>query len=136
MTDIFTTEKRSKIMRNIKSKDTRPEMAVRRLIYSMGYRYRLYGKGLPGKPDLVFRKKQRVLFIHGCFWHQHEGCKKSHIPRSNLDYWLPKLEKTKIRDKEHLQNLENDGWQVLVIWECQLKDIEGLEHRIRAFLDS
>lgn len=123
-------------MRNIKAKDTRPEMAVRRLIFSMGYRYRLHGKGLPGKPDLVFRKRKKVIFIHGCFWHQHEGCKKSHIPRSNLDYWLPKLEKTKNRDKQHLQNLKSDGWQTLVIWECQVKDTDALKERIQAFLDS
>lgn len=135
MADRFTKKKRSKIMSNIKAKDTNPEMVVRRLIHAMGYRYRLHIKDLPGKPDLVFRPRRKVIFIHGCFWHQHEGCKVSHIPKSNLSYWLPKLEKTKKRDKTHIQQLNDKGWGVFVIWECQLKNIEIVKKKIRGFLD-
>jgi len=121
-------------MGRIRDKDTSPEMAVRKLIYSMGYRYRLHGKTLPGKPDLVFRPRRKIIFVHGCFWHQHKGCKDKHIPKSNKGYWKPKLEKTVKRDKENKKRLINDGWDVLVIWECYLSDMAKLRKTIKKFL--
>ena len=121
-------------MRRIKSKDTVPEMVVRKLIFSMGYRYRLHSSKLRGKPDIVFQSLQKVIFIQGCFWHQHKGCKESHIPKSNIDYWLPKLAKTVKRDLENRRKLIEDNWNVLVIWECETSDIAKLEKTIKNYL--
>ncbi len=129
------TELRSRTMRAVKSQDTAPEMMVRRLVYSLGYRYRLHVKDLPGKPDLVFPGRRKVIFVHGCFWHQHSGCGEATPPKSNTDYWLPKLERNKQRDKEIYQKLENSGWKVLVIWECELRDKEYITFKIRSFID-
>jgi DNA mismatch endonuclease (patch repair protein) len=123
-------------MRKIKDKNTSPEIAVRRLIRSLGFGYRLYDKYLPGKPDLVFKGRKKVIFIHGCFWHQHSGCNVSHIPKSNHTYWIPKLQKTKERDKKHRQELESLGWAVLLIWECELREMETLKERILYFLNA
>ncbi len=123
-------------MSRIKAKDTRPELVARRLIHGMGYRYRLHAKDLPGKPDIVFRPRQKVIFVNGCFWHQHQGCKDNHVPKSNISYWAPKLEKTKKRDTENQRKLISSGWQVLIIWECQLKDLETLKANVRSFLNS
>ena len=118
--DTVDKAKRSEVMRAVKSKDTKPEMTLRKLLFKEGYRYRLYGKKLPGKPDLVFPGKKKVIFIHGCFWH---GC-PIHLrrPSSNTDYWQAKIDGNMARDVEHLTNLKKSGWQVLVIWECQLKE--------------
>lgn len=123
-------------MRKIRSKGMKPEMAVRQLVHSLGYRYRLHGKGMPGKPDLVFAGRRKVIFVNGCFWHQHDSsaCKITRVPKSNLDFWKPKLERTKQRDQEHLRALQQSGWEALVIWECQLKDTGALKRRITAFL--
>jgi DNA mismatch endonuclease (patch repair protein) len=137
MVDKLTPKKRSENMRKIRSKDTKPEMIVRRLVHGMGYRYRLHGK-LPGKPDLVFSKKKKAIFVHGCFWHQHndKNCKITRVPKSNLDFWIPKLEKTKKRDAENQSRLEDLGWKFLVIWECQISNAETLSKRLKKFLDS
>lgn len=134
--DIISPEKRSKIMRSIKNKDTKPEMIVRRLVFSLGYRYRLHVKNLYGKPDLVFRKRKKIIFVHGCFWHQHQECRNGKLPSSNLEYWRPKLEKNKLNDKKNQSLLVEDGWEVLVIWECEIKDINALKKRIINFLES
>lgn len=120
-------------MRAIRSKDTGPEMAVRRLVHGMGYRYRLHDAALPGKPDLVFRGRRKVIFVHGCFWHSH-GCKLSHVPQSNLVYWLPKLERNRQRDKENRRALSAAGWSSSIIWECQLTKLKQVAARIRKFL--
>lgn len=123
-------------MSAIRSKDMKPEMIVRRMVHGMGFRYRLHRKDLPGKPDLVFGPRQKVIFVHGCFWHQHPDpdCKVARLPKSNKDYWLPKLEKNQRRDAEHIEALENAGWDVLVIWECQTKDRDILAEKLREFL--
>ena len=124
-------------MRRIRAKGMKPEMLVRRLTHAMGYRYRLHAKDLPGKPDLVFRSRRKVIFVHGCFWHQHEdaGCGIARLPKSNLGYWAAKLERNKARDAEHEAALCATGWGVLVIWECQVKDTSRLRKRVREFLD-
>lgn len=127
---------RSENMRRIRSKDTSPELFIRRLIFKMGYRYRLHGKNLPGKPDLVFASRKKVIFIHGCFWHQHKNCIDSHIPRTNKDYWVPKLERNRIRDSENKIKLKENGWSFLIIWECQMKNSLGLSNKIKKFLET
>lgn len=121
-------------MSRIRSQDMAPEMYVRRLVYGLGYRYRLHRKDLPGKPDLVFPGRRKVIFVHGCFWHQHAGCKGGHIPKSNQDYWIPKLERNKARDKKVKEELRSKGWDVLVIWECELKEHDSVVERIKKFL--
>lgn len=137
MVDVVTPARRSEIMSHIRAKDMVPEMAVRKLVHAMGYRYRLHRRDLPGNPDLVFSSKNKVIFVHGCFWHQHESksCKITRKPKSNLDYWLPKLERTKQRDKQNQQKLNNSGWDVLVVWECEMeKSIEIVMENISRFL--
>lgn len=125
---------RSENMRRIKSRDTKPEMTVRRLVHSMGYRYRLHRADLPGKPDMVFVSRRKVIFVHGCFWHSH-GCKLSHVPKSNSGYWSPKLERNKARDAVHSTAVEALGWNGLIIWECELKQPEELRRRLARFLE-
>lgn len=117
-------------MAKIKSKDTKPELVVRSLLHSMGYRFRLHRKDLPGKPDIVLPKYKTVIFVHGCFWHQHDGCSKSVSPKSNEDYWLPKLANTKARDMENAEKLRLLGWKVVIIWECQINNKEELLSRL------
>ena len=137
MADTVTRERRSEIMSNIRAKGMKPEMIVRRITHAMGYRYRLHRKDLPGKPDLVFPARRKVIFVHGCFWHQHADpkCKIARLPKSNQDYWLPKLERNVIRDGDHLTTLRLMGWDVLVIWECEIKKDARITERIRRFLD-
>src|SRR5690606_33231808 len=125
---------RSENMRRIRSKNTAPEMAVRSLAHRLGYRYRLHRKDIPGKPDLVFPGRRKVIFIHGCFWHQHPGCREGRPPKSNTAYWLPKLERNMERDKDALARLAAAGWDVLVIWECETKDAEALARTLTGFL--
>lgn len=137
MADTVTRERRSEIMSNIRAKGMKPEMMVRRMTHAMGYRYRLHRNDLPGKPDLVFPGRRKVIFVHGCFWHQHAdpACRIARRPRSNQDYWLPKLERNTARDGEHQANLEASGWGVLVLWECDVKAGSGIASRIREFLE-
>ncbi|MBL3571451.1 very short patch repair endonuclease [Rhodovulum sulfidophilum] len=134
--DILTPEQRSERMSRVRGRDTKPEMLVRRLTHGMGYRYRLHGRGLPGSPDLVFPSRMKVIFVHGCFWHQHldPGCKLARLPKSKLDFWGPKLETNRERDERNLVLLAELGWDVLVIWECQTKNREELQARIGGFL--
>jgi len=120
-------------MAAIHSKNTRPEMIVRKLVHSMGFRYRLHRADLPGKPDLVFPSKRKLIFVHGCFWHQH-GCKSAHLPKSNMDYWLPKLDRNRSRDAEHIKVLREANWKCLILWECELKKLDVLKSRIIEFL--
>lgn len=122
MADTITPERRSEIMSHIKSKDTSIELMVRRYLFSMGYRYRVNYKALPGKPDIVFTKKKIAIFIHGCYWHGHDcGSRYAHTSKSNRAYWRPKIEQTKQRDQDHIKKLKADGWKVIVLWECQVK---------------
>ena len=133
--DRITSAERSAQMSLVKSKNTGPELLVRRLVHSLGYRYRLHGAKLPGKPDLVFAKRKKVVFVHGCFWHRHAGCKKATTPATRLDYWLPKFERTVERDQQSLERLSALGWSALIVWECDLKDLNALGQRLKAFLD-
>lgn len=134
-----TTERpevRRRIMQAVKSQNTGLEMIVRRLTHGMGYRYRLHRKDLPGRPDLAFPRRRKVIFVHGCFWHQHDCPKGNRLPRTNQDYWIPKLRRNKLRDEEQKKRLCQMGWSVLVIWECETKNLDALSQRIRTFLDA
>jgi DNA mismatch endonuclease (patch repair protein) len=135
--DRITPAQRSANMQRIKSKGMKPELLVRRLVHSMGYRYRLHRSDLPGKPDLVFAGRRKVIFVHGCFWHQHPdpNCRYAHAPRSNLDYWAPKLSRNTTRDAETENSLRKSGWDVLTVWECDLKDMHATTAKIKAFLE-
>jgi DNA mismatch endonuclease (patch repair protein) len=133
MVDRLTRERRSALMQRVRGKNTKPEMIVRKMIWAMGYRYRLHDNRLPGSPDIVFKKRKKAIFVHGCFWHAH-GCKKGLPPKSNLDFWRPKLEATKSRDRNNQKELKDKNWEVLVIWQCDLKNPEEVTSRIRNFL--
>jgi len=121
-------------MRLVRSTDTKPELLVRRLTHSIGYRYRLHRRDLPGVPDLVFASKQKVIFVHGCFWHGHD-CRLGRIPKSRVEYWEQKIAGNRERDARNLRSLSGMHWKCLVLWECQLKDDGALADRIRRFLD-
>lgn len=126
---------RSRTMRAVKSCDTTPEMFVRRLVYAMGYRYRLHRKDLPGKPDLTFRSRRKVIFVHGCFWHGHECKRGARVPKTHREYWETKIARNKERDSQHNEELQREGWGVLVVWECQIKEAETVAEQIKCFLD-
>lgn len=136
MADTLTKESRSERMGRISGRNTKPEMFVRRLVHSLGYRYRLHRKDLPGCPDLVFPGRRKVIFVHGCFWHRHgdSSCKLARLPKSRLEFWLPKLEANAERDEKNVERLIEDGWEVLVLWECELKDHAFIKSRIESFL--
>jgi len=137
MPDNVSVAERSRIMAAVKSKDTTPEMVVRRLVHSMGFRYRLHDKSLPGKPDLVFTSRQKVINVHGCFWHMH-SCGRCRIPASRRGYWTDKLQGNALRDKRNQQRLRRAGWNVLVVWECQAfpTKLKQLRARIASFLEN
>lgn len=121
-------------MSRIKSANTKPEIVVRSLLHRLGFRFRKNVKTLAGKPDIVLKKHQAIIFVHGCFWHQHKGCKRANIPKSNQDYWKPKLERNVQRDGEHEAELTAQGWRVLKIWECEIKNLFQLAIKIERFL--
>jgi DNA mismatch endonuclease, patch repair protein len=131
--DTFSRAKRSEVMSRIRSKDTNPELVVRRLLSSLGYRYRLHRASLPGKPDLVFASRRKAIQVHGCFWHSHY-CLKGRVPKSRLDYWITKLERNKRRDRSNRRKLARLGWKVLTVWECQLADAAKLQRTLERFL--
>ena len=133
--DILTKAERSARMALIRAKNTKPELAVRRLIHGMGYRYRLHGKNLPGRPDIVFASRSKVVFVHGCFWHLHRHCPYCRPPKSRRDYWEPKLENNAARDKLVRRKLARLGWRSLVIWECEIPDIDRLARKIKNYLE-
>lgn len=132
----YDVEARARIMRAVKDRDTKPEMIVRRLVHGMGYRYRLHRKDLPGKPDLVFPRRQKIIFVHGCFWHQHECRRGSRVPKSNREYWKIKLQRNKQRDAFNKKKLEEMGWDTFVIWECETHAMDSLEKRIKSFVET
>ena len=136
MADRITPEQRSANMARIRSTGMKPEMLVRRLAHGMGYRFRLHRRDLPGQPDLVFPGRHSVIFVHGCFWHQHPdpNCRDARPPRSRTEYWGPKLQRNAERDAENVARLEAMGWRVLVLWECELRDRDALADRLRSFL--
>lgn len=121
-------------MRQVKAKDTKPEMAVRRTIHAMGFRYALHRRDLPGNPDLVFTSRRRVIFVHGCFWHGHCCRAGRNRPGSNQSYWIPKLDRNRARDAANRRRLKRLGWGVMVIWECQVKNQGRIEERVARFL--
>ena len=133
--DTLTPEERSKRMGLVRSKNTKPELLVRQLTHALGFRYRLHRKGLPGRPDMVFPGRRKVIFVHGCFWHRHEGCYLARMPKSRLEFWEPKLTKNRERDLQVNKLLAEQGWKVLVVWECELRDKAALEQRIKEFLN-
>ncbi len=132
--DTLTPQRRSANMSRIRSRDTSPEMIVRRLVHGMNYRFRLHVVSLPGKPDIVLPRLKRIIEVRGCFWHQHPGCIDSHIPKSRIQYWRPKLERNQRRDKENGRLLRKLGWKVLIVWECETKSIARLSRRLDRFL--
>ena len=134
MTDNLTPAQRSETMRRVKSTNTTPELVVRRLIHGMGFRYGLHSKGLPGHPDLVLRRLCAVIFVHGCFWHRHE-CEAATLPATNREYWAGKQQRNCDRDRRNIRTLRRSGWSVLVIWECQTRNLPRLERRLRRFLE-
>jgi DNA mismatch endonuclease (patch repair protein) len=122
-------------MQKVKAKNTMPEIKVRRLLRELGYRgYRVHYKQLPGKPDIAFTKLKKAIFVHGCFWHGHNCRAGRNTPQTNQEYWVPKLVRNKERDRQRLDKIKGMGWQVLIVWECQLKDMDVLAQRIKAFL--
>jgi DNA mismatch endonuclease (patch repair protein) len=132
--DIWSKKKRSYVMSRILSRDTQPELTVRRILRQLGYRYRLHGKRLPGKPDIVFPGLQKVIFVHGCFWHLHKGCRDGTIPKTRVKYWTDKLQNNAIRDKKNTRNLRKAGWKVLRLWECQTIKTKLLSIKMQRFL--
>lgn len=132
--DTRSPEQRRRIMQAVKSKDTTPELLVRRLLHRLRYRFRLHRKDLPGRPDIVLPKYRKVILVHGCFWHSH-GCAKGQPPKSRQDYWLPKLEANVNRDRDKTAQLEQLGWSVLIVWQCETKDVDGLTRKLQAFVD-
>jgi DNA mismatch endonuclease, patch repair protein len=125
---------RSENMRRIRSKDTKPELRVRRIVYGLGYRYRLHAKTLPGHPDLVFAGRKKALFVHGCFWHQHKGCQDAHMPKSRLSYWGSKLRRNVERDLASARLLRDLGWKTLTVWACEIANEKAIKSRLKEFL--
>ena len=140
MADIWTKEKRSSVMSKIRSQNTLPEKQVRSILFNKGFRFRIHRKDLPGKPDIILPKYKTVVFVHGCFWHYHKDCNEGRIPDTNSKFWKTKLYKNIQRDAKHIKDLEELGWKVIVIWECELKPkllvstIEKLEKEIKSNL--
>ena len=123
-------------MSRIRSKNTNPEKVVRTLLHSQGYRFRLHLKGLPGKPDIVLKKYNTVILVNGCFWHQHKSCKRANIPKSNKEYWIPKIERNKKRDKRNIKEIKSLGWRVMVLWECEIKKSpQKIVNKVMKFLE-
>ena len=137
MADTISKERRSELMSRIRSKNSKVELLIRSLVHRMGYRFRLHRKGLPGKPDLVFPSRKKAIFVHGCFWHWHPdpNCKRARMPKSRPEFWKPKLEGNRRRDRENREKLDDLGWEVLEIWECEVGDLDQIQSRIKAFLD-
>lgn len=133
--DPFSTDQRSAVMRRVKSRDTGPEMTVRRLLHAAGYRYRLHRKDLPGKPDLVFPGRRKAVFVHGCFWHGHDCRRGARQPKNNAEYWRAKIGRNVERDAQNRAALSERGWDSLIVWECELKE-DGLLKRLEDFLKS
>ena len=135
--DTLTPRERSERMGRIRGRDTKPEMRVRRLVHAMGYRYRLHRNDLPGKPDMVFGPKRKIIFVHGCFWHRHPSpkCKLARLPKSRLEFWRTKLDANRLHDIANIRKLKALGWKVLIVWECESAKTEHLENKISRFLE-
>ncbi len=135
MTDIVSKGTRSRMMSAVPQADSKPELLVRRMLHTMGYRYRLHRRNLPGTPDIVFPGRRKVIFVHGCFWHRH-GCRKTTTPKSNQEYWKAKFDDNRRRDRRVVAQLRQRGWEVLVVWECQTKRRNWLVQYLVRFLDA
>ncbi|MEO8724842.1 MAG: very short patch repair endonuclease [Acidobacteriaceae bacterium] len=135
MVDRLTPAQRSRLMARVPSEDTAPEKAVRKLLWSMGLRYRLHAKELPGRPDIVFRSRKKAIFVHGCFWHRHSGCTRNSLPTTRRAFWRKKLEGNAERDRKNYRLLRRAGYRVLVIWECELRRSDRVFARLRRFLE-
>lgn len=133
--DIVSPERRSAMMAGIRGKDTKPELVVRRLAHHLGYRFRLHRRDLPGTPDLVFPGRRKLVFVHGCFWHRHPGCRFAYQPKSNVESWRAKFDTNVTRDARVRRELDKMGWDVLTIWECETTDVEMLANKLTNFLD-
>lgn len=133
--DTLSPKQRSERMRSVRARDTKPELIVRQLIFGMGYRYRLHSRKLPGNPDIVFARRKKLIFVHGCFWHRHKNCNLARLPKSRFEFWIPKLEGNRIRDNRKQKELKAMGWRMLIVWECQLTNRRVLEAKIRRFLE-
>ena len=131
MTDVFSPEKRSSVMRRVKGKNTAPELKVRKLLTRLGLRYRLHRKDLPGCPDIVMPGRKLAIFVHGCFWHGHDCARGSRVPKANRAYWEGKVGRNRARDVDHRAALESAGWRVLTLWECELRDEKAVERRVQ-----
>lgn len=134
MPDMFAPDQRSALMARIGPKDSRAELITRRLLHRLGYRFRLHRRDLPGNPDIVLPGRRKVIFLHGCFWHRHAGCRRASNPKSRQDYWLPKFDRTVARDQRNVIELEGLGWNVLTVWECETRNLATLQHRLIEFL--
>lgn len=132
--DFMGPFQRSAAMSRVRGKNTKPELVIRKLLFLMGFRYRLHLKDLPGKPDIVFTKKRKIIFVHGCFWHQHKNCSKSTIPKTKPDWWREKLERNILRDTHVERSLAQRGWSILVIWECEIKQLDVVKMKLMSFL--
>ena len=134
--DRLSPDRRSRLMSRIKSQNTGPELAIRRLIFGMGFRYRLHDKRLPGKPDIVFPGRRKVVFVNGCFWHGHMDCRYARLPKSRIDFWQRKRASNLARDRNNIAELEAEGWKVLVVWQCELKNPEFLGSKLYDFIEN
>ncbi len=130
-----TSVDRARVMRAVKSRDTKPEMIIRRLLHELGYRYRLHLPNLPGKPDLAFPGRRKIVFMHGCFWHGHDCARGARVPKDNRDYWTAKIGRNRARDAKDRDRLRDMGWAIFTVWECEIKD-PRLESRLQAFLEA
>lgn len=128
--DRLSTKRRSWLMSRVRGKDTRPEIMVRTVAHGLGLRYRLHQESLPGRPDLVFKKHNIVIFVHGCFWHRHPGCRKAGFPKSNVEFWREKFERTIKRDARTMKSLRESGWKVEVVWECETKNVDQVREKL------
>lgn len=134
--DTLTAAERSERMRRVRGRDTKPETMVRGLMHRLGYRFRKHRKDLPGRPDAAFPRRRKAVFVHGCFWHQHDCPAGRRLPKSRIDFWGPKLERNAQRDAANLALLRDMGWATLVVWECETRDVDALAGRLRRFLDA
>ena len=134
MIDHLTKKKRSWNMSRIRSRDTVPEKIVREILTELGSRYRLHAKQLPGKPDIIIKKNKIVIFINGCFWHQHKGCKRKTMPKGNRNYWKPKLERNVVKQKADIKALRKDDWKVGIVWECETREVNKLKRKLQKIL--
>jgi DNA mismatch endonuclease (patch repair protein) len=132
--DRFSPAERSRLMGRVRGRDTSPEQAVRRLLHALGYRFRLHGSGVLGRPDVVWHTKKTAIFVHGCFWHQHRSCRRATVPQANHEFWAKKLSGNRSRDARVVRTLRSTGWRVLVLWQCQVHDSERLRSMLERFL--